>query len=537
MESIMLLKRQKIFWSLMVSVLSVIIYTSAFPPFDVGLSAYFFAIPFSLLFMSAKRPGFRTAIVCFMTSGFFSWFILIFWLRHVTWVGTLILSMILSVFFAAWFLVAWKMLPGLLEQSTKWRIVGMSSLAGWWVVIEYLRSIIFTGFPWLPLAASQWNQPTTLQLLAYTGSYGVSFVFIFFNLGLTFYLKKLISFQSGHWWQRICPEFYCSLALLMACFSLTLPTHYLKQDRETIFKAGIIQPYIPQSAKWDAEYGEEIYSILSTYTQYAATLGSDVIFWPEAATPYPIKQDDQIDPRLIELVKQVDVPILMGSLAVEQKNWFNIICALTPQDEFILPYYSKRHLVPFGEYIPLHSLFSFLEKFVPIGQFSAGKTLNLIPLVTKEQTYKIGPLICYEDTFPGLARDNVKAGADLHFVATNNAWYGEGASAYQHASHSVLRAIETRRPVIRCGNGGWSGWIDEYGRKQNVLTQPDKGVYFRGLETIDVKRDKNWVERQSFYVRHGDWFIVLCVLFILAGTRLFLARDVRAENESNLFKT
>jgi apolipoprotein N-acyltransferase len=95
-------------------------------------------------------------------------------------------------------------------------------------------------------------------------------------------------------------------------------------------------------------------------------------------------------------------------------------------------------------------------------------------------------------------------------VATNNAWYGEGGMAYQHAAHSVLRAVETRRPVLRCGNGGWSGWIDEFGVVRGVLTDDRGSVYFRGVKTLPVKRDARWIGRASFYVEHGDWFVAVC---------------------------
>ena len=92
----------------------------------------------------------------------------------------------------------------------------------------------------------------------------------------------------------------------------------------------------------------------------------------------------------------------------------------------------------------------------------------------------VGVLICYEDIFPALARENTLAGADVLAVLTNNAWYGEGGAAYQHAAHSVLRAVENRRPVVRCGNGGWSGWIDEYGNIRDTLRDENGTIYFRG---------------------------------------------------------
>jgi apolipoprotein N-acyltransferase len=80
-----------------------------------------------------------------------------------------------------------------------------------------------------------------------------------------------------------------------------------------------------------------------------------------------------------------------------------------------------------------------------------------------------------------------------------------------------LRAVETRRPVLRCGNGGWSGWIDEFGNVRAVLKDRTGSIYFRGTETLSVYRDVRWTTQQSFYVRHGDWFVAVCAGLALFG--------------------
>jgi apolipoprotein N-acyltransferase len=80
-----------------------------------------------------------------------------------------------------------------------------------------------------------------------------------------------------------------------------------------------------------------------------------------------------------------------------------------------------------------------------------------------------------------------------------------------------LRAVETRRPVLRCGNAGWSGWIDEFGSIRTVLTNDDDSIYFRGIKSMDVTRDARWIGRQSYYVQHGNWFIAWCAGFALLG--------------------
>ena len=168
-------------------------------------------------------------------------------------------------------------------------------------------------------------------------------------------------------------------------------------------------------------------------------------------------------------------------------------------------------------------------KVVPIGgDFIPGRDSSPLIVSLPNTPITVGPLICYEDAFPDLARGSALAGSDVLAVLTNDAWYGEGGAAIQHAALSVLRAVETRRPVLRCGNGGWSGWIDEFGNVRAVLTRNADGllstkpdadgtIYFRGTQTVTVTRDSRWVGRNSYYVEHGDWFVAACAVVALLG--------------------
>jgi apolipoprotein N-acyltransferase len=140
-----------------------------------------------------------------------------------------------------------------------------------------------------------------------------------------------------------------------------------------------------------------------------------------------------------------------------------------------------------------------------------------------------GPLICYEDIYPDLARHSVIAGTSVLVVITNNGWFGEGGAAYQHAAHSVLRAVETRRPLIRCGNGGWSGWIDEFGNVRTTVTNAEETIYFRGVKAMDVTRDVRWTEKKSFYTEHGDWFVLVSAGLMMFGGAM-LKRAEPADN-------
>jgi apolipoprotein N-acyltransferase len=215
-------------------------------------------------------------------------------------------------------------------------------------------------------------------------------------------------------------------------------------------------------------------------------------------------------------------PLLLGSIAFENagtdtSRWLNAALVVAPDRGLQSAFYAKRHLVPFGEYVPLRPALGWMTKFVPIpDDCTAGTDPAPLLVSMKGGANAFGVLICYEDIFPQLARHTVLSGADALAVLTNDAWYGEGAAAYQHAAHSVLRAVETRRPVLRCGNAGWSGWIDEFGAIRFPLAR-DGSVYFRGTQTADVTRDSRWIGRNTFYVDHGDWFVLLGAALAVFG--------------------
>jgi apolipoprotein N-acyltransferase len=316
---------------------------------------------------------------------------------------------------------------------------------------------------------------------------------------------------------------------------------------EPFGRVAFVQPYIPQAVKWDESKAPEIVSILKENTLTAAASRPDLILWPEASTPWAVHGDASVQRFVESLAQEAKAPLLLGSIAIEnphtpQAKWYNGAMVVSPQFGLQHDFYAKRHLVPFGEYVPLRPVLGWLSKFVPIGDdFNPGPDSSPLIVRLHNEPIVFGPLVCYEDIFPDLARYSVRAGSNALVVVTNNAWYGEGAAAYQHAAHAVLRAVELRRPVLRCGNGGWSGWIDEFGTIRAVLTRDAQGnihtdlksaadgtIYFRGTATVNVTRDSRWTTALTYYAAHGDWFVVasavmaaiaLAMLMTIARTR------------------
>lgn len=517
-------------WGVLAGGLTLLGWVASMPPFPFAEAAYVAFVP--LLLWLHTGPPRRLFWTVALGTGWLAWIVLLFWLRHVTWVGMIGLGGILGAFFALWLLWARTLLPVFGARSFAIRVAGYAGLAGGWVVLEWMRSWFLWGFPWAPLALSQWERPVVLQIAAWTGAYGVSFLLVVFNASIAETLRTRVWLRGkGLWANWFSPDLYLALALLGFCFVVFFRGLPDGEGGETAgVKFGVVQPYTPPELKWDTERERENLRILERQTRFVGSLENEVLLWPEAATPWPVLGRPEMRKRVERLVRGLGRPLLMGNLAIERgetDRWYNGAFVVYPDTGLEEDFYAKRQLVPFGEFVP--PPFGFIDKFVPVGgNFTPGEKPGLLTLKLSGRTIRVGPLVCYEDVFPRLSRASVRAGAELLFVTTNNAWYGEEGGAEQHAAHSVLRAVENRRPVVRAGNGGWSGWIDAGGNVRDVLRDENGSIYFRGGGVLAVSWNERWRGRETVYTRFGDWWVAVSAVFALAAGGV--ARNRRKRN-------
>ena len=486
---------------------------ASFPPNGMPEAAYVFLLPAAIWFY--HKPSYRAVAAAFLLGGYLMHLAIFFWLRNVAAPALFLGVLLPAVYLLGWFLLArWTIPRALAGGGLGQRLAGIALLAVAWTAIEWLRCQFTLGFPWLPLSASQWQRPAILQVAPWTGAWGISFFLVFFNLSIGSYLHHLLVRRKGM--QRgalfsLCPDLYVAFGLFVGFFSLFLWTRPEPTNYEPLLRVGLVQPYLKD--KWAPGRAVEHRDTLQSLTQILRD--PELVLWPEASPPRGMARDRSwIEPLSAELGRD----FLIGVVTKRAGASYNSVC-LVRHDEGLAPAsYAKRVLVPFGEYVPTgFGWIPDLDKLVgPIGHFEAGDRPAVLPVRAGDRGLLAGPLICYEDIFPQLSRATVNAGADFLFVSTNNAWFGEEGCVEQHAAHSVLRAVELRRPVIRCGNHGWSGWIDEYGNVPHVPDELDPGrsrnplplhVFFK--DTWDTTRDSTWADRQTFYARCGDWFVYL----------------------------
>lgn len=532
---------------------TVLLTVVSFPPFEIPEAAYMFTVP--ALLWAYRRPAWKLYAGVLLGAQVTAWMLLLFWLHHATWPGYLLLAPVTGLWVGSWFLLARWTMPRLIGLPNLNRLFGIAALAGAWVLIEWTRTWVLSGFPWLPLAASQWERSAVLQVASYTGAWGVSFTLVLMNLGFAAYGHRLFFETELKGLKKRSQEFMLGVFGLLVCLSIHVQESVNRYHFNVpVGRFGFVQPNVPQEVKWDPARGPDIVRTLQQASATAASRQPDLILWPEAVTPWVIIGGKPAVREFVEATAATNAtPILLGAIGIEpadtaedEPRWINGVFYVDPVRGLQPDYYVKRHLVPFGEYVPFRSLLGWLEKVVPVGgDFAPGQSVDPLWVDTRYGTLAVSPLICYEDTYPQLARASTLAENDLLVVQTNNGWFGEGGAAEQHAAHSVLRAVENRRPVLRVGNAGWSGWIDEFGsiravlQKVNRMTsdgvvrefvstkrgETDGTIYFKGAGVVDVTRDQRWIGRQSFYVTHGDWFLYVCLALVGGGYYLVRARQ------------
>jgi len=536
----------------------------AFPPFGQAWAVMIFLVPFVKWAFAA--PRWRTYLLAAFGAGWASWFFILIWLRHIYppsgWLGLALLSGYMGLYPLAWLAALRWAAPRMQDASRARRMAGLLALAGLWIVLDWLRGWLFTGLPWLPLAAAFWEFPMLLQPIAWTGQWGATFMIVLFNLGLVCGTgpESIAPKADGRaaprgkifWPARMGLEILLPVMLFIGSVFLALALMASKQRaQEKLLRIGIVQPETPATLKGDAESDKKNQETLVTLTQtFTYREGSrnnvDLVLWPEAALgyfPFQGPHAESYRQGLDQFVTKLGVPLLFGGLAEpfpqsSQRDLpgdFDSVFLTRPGAGFAKEVYSKRHLVPFGEYVPFRQWLPFIGKVVSVDTLPGDRAVTIPLTLGDGHTVHAGPLVCFEDIFSGLARDQAQAGADIIVVVTNDAWFGTEGEAAQHAAHSVLRAIETRRPVIRCGNDGWSGFIDQDGDAFPV-EQTGKTVatgwilrargttYFRGVGVLYAYTNPQFNGTETFYVRFGDWFVGLSALLVIGGVMAVLGR-------------
>jgi len=406
-----------------------------------------------------------------------------------------------------------------------------------WVGLEYVRAILFTGFPWNLLGASQYQNPVLLQSARVFGVYGISFLIVLFNTALALTGQRVWQEVRGRERRsRVHGELMLGLLLLAIFWSAGVRTlrrtHRDMQRHGVPIRIALVQPAIPQVLKWSDEHAREIEAVLEQQTELALITRPEVVVWPETATPGMLRFDP-VSRALVQGVVSEGVFLLVGTMDADPQGGYfpdtplyNAAVLVGP-DGLLRGRYYKRHLVPFGEYVPLTGWIPALERLAPLGFSCTPGTGEQTLLVLSGQAGEVwaGTLICFEDVFPYLARRDVRNGARLLVNMTNDAWFDNTAAPRQHLAHAVLRAVENRVPMVRAANSGVSAFIDQAGRFEEIPGLRAEGSRGVGTRVVLLPQGR---EDLTLYTRYGDWLLAIpCALGTLVLLGYAIARSYR----------
>ncbi len=415
-----------------------------------------------------------------------------------------------------------------------------------WVALEWTRGWFLSGFGWNELGVALHGSLAMVQIADLAGLTGLTWLVAFVNVMAVVIVRRLCAEFGPDFLKRIRWEFTGTMLVVAAVFAYGAHRLLHEQDftRNTVpLRIAVVQPNVPQDVKFDAAAEDAILDKLRRQTSLAALLEPQLLLWPEAPAIRGMDADEADYKLVMDLAASGPFDFLLGSLDYEpdpkdagKMRIYNAAYLLTGHGAERQTY-RKTHLVIFGEYLPLRDYMpGFVQDFVP-GDLEANQAHGpgVLRLSESNGGLIVAPLICFEDSLGELTRQTCVAGAQLLVNITNDGWFRHSVGAEQHLAHAVFRAVENRRPLIRCCNTGMTGSVDPLGRFRSWVPPFREGIG-SGVVPVPV------APTLTFYTRHGDWVAhlsaALCLVWLSwrwwqrQGATKLAVRDLRPRNST-----
>ena len=443
-------------------------------------------------------------------SGFVFYAIGLYWLKNVYPMGVFAY---VSWFALAAYLPLWIAIPAAVSVLLKKRFDTqvLLSLPVLLTFGEYIREWLFSGFPLLTPAQSQFMFPESLQILKITGVQGLNYIIYFVNTAAVLLILKKFDIKAK---QNI-----TALAVFTAVFICAVFSSFLYRDMKATgkpYNAVILQANIDQDVNWDVNYRIKVLSTMQQMVKEAKMCEPDIFVWPETGFPGMFAADAAAPAEITGWTQTPAVHLIGSDYSVYkdgEMKYYNSIFALSG-DAKITGSYSKFHLVPFGEYVPFASTFKFVKKVVRrYGYVGFEKGEKIEPV--QAGAFKTAPLVCYDGLFPEISRKFAYKGVDFFAHLSYETWYGRTPASAQIFTNTLLRAVENDRYLVRCVASGISGIVSNTG--DIVISS---GLFEKAM--LCGKIYVNEKNNKTPYTKYGDWFPFF-MLVLLAGA-VFIQR-------------
>ena len=374
-------------------------------------------------------------------------------------------------------------------------------------IFEWVRSFIFTGFPWNLLGSALAFDIRLISGAAYIGTYGLS-------LMLLLLMSAVAIFLMGVWQKKLYKISLVFMFVSVIFFGWSGSKFQSVPSGDFVVR--LVQPSIPQTFKWDEDLALKNFNKHLSLTAKEGIEKVKLIVWGETASPYMLDRDEFSLRELMSVIPN-DALLVTGVLRAGIENGdlaiYNSMFAID-NVRGIRDYYDKVHLVPFGEYLPFRE---YLPDFMSpvaniVGDMYSGEKYKLIKV---DGFPNMGGAICYESIFPKEVID-YKNKPEILLVLANDGWYGVSAGPYQHLVASQLRAVEEGVSVVRSANTGVSAVINPNGEIAGRIELNENGF-------IDVNLPKD-LTIDTLYGKYGN-LIVFLLWFVFALVFLSLEKD------------
>ena len=365
-----------------------------------------------------------------------------------------------------------------------------------WVLFEWGMSLGALSVPWSRLALGQVDMPAVMQSASLFGSYFVSFLIVLVNflIGYALFYKRKLCF---------------AVAALLFAVNLSIGGVMIFNQKEgEKISVSAVQGNIPSTVKWDQSLFVSSFRIYINYVEKAAQQGADIVLLPETVVPFVITEDGEVCKLLSDLAKEQKICLVVGAFSSDGEEEYNSLWTFDKDGNINESLYHKRHLVPFGEFMPWADV---LGKFIPVldslNAFSSDITPGNDSNVIDTEYGRLGGLICFDSIYESLSLDSARDGAQILLLATNDSWFSDSAALDMHNNQARLRAIETGRSVVRAANTGISSIITPTGEVLDSVGAMKRGVLVEDVELRDGV---------TLYTRIGNLFVYICGGAVLA---------------------
>ena len=555
--------RQRSGWIKIAAVMtSGLLVAGLFPPFGMGAMVWVALMPMlaAVWSLAGRRAGWQGFLLGWL-AGTLSNVVQFSWLGIVSPLGLVVLPLYLGLYWAVFGAFAatlgnpWRATSTTTTNAVAIRRSLRVAICHGvlWAGLEWLRSWLFTGLGWNGLGVAFVDAPLMAQAADLLGITGLSIAPVFCQAVLVQAANRLrVNRRHGQYFAGLdCAIAAAVIGLLVVYGMARLAIE--RRGEAVRLKTLLVQINIPQDAAvvmWNAldvhlAYEEETRKALNNLTDKDPAHWPDWVMWPESAlTGRILRAADgtwgawQENQDTIAQVRTAgSFQLLYGTNELEAEHaadnqlvmkdngraW-NSLAVMSPADA--LQIYRKHHLVIFGETIPFVDTIPFLKKIYEQqagvkygGSFTPGDSFEPLSVPTASGTV-IGaiPTICFEDTVPRLVRKFLRPGPQVIANVTNDGWFKESAASAQHFVNARFRAIELRRPLLRCANTGVSAAIDTTGStahpdsaKPQILVNAQGSPFTRGSLLTEIRIPLH--PSSTLYAIIGDWGVIALALF------------------------